>query len=51
MYLVDHNQQVSLLLTLVLDFTPATDIAWDQDAEGISFAGSGSNTYTLSRWC
>ena len=29
-------------------FTPATDIAWDQDAEGISFAGSGSNTYTLS---
>ena len=29
-------------------FTPATDIAWDQDAEGISFAGSGSNTYTLA---
>ena len=29
-------------------FTPATDIAWDQNAEGISFAGSGSNTYTLS---
>ena len=29
-------------------FTVATDIAWDQDAEGISFAGSGSNTYTLS---
>ena len=29
-------------------FSPATDIAWDQDAEGISFAGSGSNTYTLS---
>ena len=28
-------------------FTVATDIAWDQDAEGISFAGSGSNTYTL----
>jgi hypothetical protein len=29
-------------------FTVATDIGWDQDAEGISFAGSGSNTYTLS---
>jgi len=29
-------------------FTVATDIAWDQDAEGISYGGSGSNTYTLS---
>jgi len=29
-------------------YAAATDIAWDQDAEGISFAGSGSNTYTLS---
>ena len=28
-------------------FTAATDIGWDQDAEGISFAGSGSNTYSL----
>ena len=28
-------------------FTAATDIGWDQDAEGISFAGSGSNTYAL----
>ena len=28
-------------------FTVATDIGWDQDAEGISFAGSGSNTYAL----
>ena len=29
-------------------FTAATDIAWDQDAEGIIFGGSGSNTYTLA---
>ena len=29
-------------------FTVATDIAWDQDAEGISYGGSGSNTYTLT---
>ena len=29
-------------------FTPAADIAWDQDAEGIIFGGSGSNTYTLA---
>ena len=28
-------------------FAAATDIGWDQDAEGISFAGSGSNTYAL----
>ena len=29
-------------------YAAATDIAWDQNAEGISFAGSGSNTYSLS---
>ena len=29
-------------------FTAATDIAWDQNAEGIIFGASGSNTYTLS---
>ena len=29
-------------------FTVDADVAWDQDAEGISFAGSGSNTYTLA---
>ena len=29
-------------------YAAATDIAWDQDAEGISFGGSGSNTYSLS---
>ena len=28
-------------------FTAATDIAWDQDVEGIIFGASGSNTYTL----
>ena len=28
-------------------FTPASDIAWDQDVEGIIFGASGSNTYTL----
>ena len=29
-------------------YAAATDIAWDQDAEGIAYGGSGSNTYTLS---
>ena len=29
-------------------FTVDTDVAWDQDAEGVAFGGSGSNTYTLS---
>ena len=28
-------------------FTLATDIGWDQDADGVNFAASGSNTYTL----
>ena len=28
-------------------FTAATDIAWDQNVEGIIFGASGSNTYTL----
>ena len=43
-----HNQQEWLLQTLVLDLQFQQDIAWDQDAEGISFGGSGSNTYTLA---
>ena len=29
-------------------FTVDADVAWDQDAEGVAFGGSGSNTYTLS---
>ena len=29
-------------------YAAATDIAWDQNAEGIAYGGSGSNTYTLS---
>ena len=28
-------------------YAAATDIAWDQNAEGIAYGGSGSNTYTL----
>ena len=28
-------------------FTLASDIGWDQDADGVNFAASGSNTYTL----
>ena len=28
-------------------FTVVTDTAWDQDVNGISFAGAGNNTYTL----
>ena len=28
-------------------FTVDADVAWDQDAEGVVFGGSGSNTYTL----
>ena len=30
------------------EFTIDADVAWDQDAEGVAFGGSGSNTYTLS---
>ena len=30
------------------NFTKATDVAWDQDAQGISFAGSGAQTFTLT---
>jgi len=29
------------------DFTLASDVGWDQDADGVNFAASGSNTYTL----
>ena len=29
-------------------FTVDADVAWDQNAEGVAFGGSGSNTYTLS---
>ena len=29
-------------------FTRATDNGWDQDAQGISFAGSGAQTFTLT---
>ena len=29
-------------------FTKETDNAWDQDAQGISFAGSGSHVFTLT---
>ena len=29
-------------------FTVDADVAWDQDAEGVAFGGSGSNTYTLT---
>ena len=28
-------------------FTLASDVGWDQDADGVNFAASGSNTYTL----
>ena len=29
------------------NFTLASDVGWDQDADGVNFAASGSNTYTL----
>jgi len=29
------------------DFTLSSDIGWDQDADGVNFAASGANTYTL----
>ena len=34
--------------TTVAGFSTATDIGWDQNAQGISFGASGANTYTLS---
>ena len=38
---------VSLLQAFSSDFTLASDVGWDQDADGVNFAASGSNTYTL----
>ena len=34
--------------TTVAGFSTATDIGWDQNAQGISFGGSGAQNYTLS---
>ena len=42
-----HNHRGVVATNFSSGFTVDADVAWDQDAEGVVFGGSGSNTYTL----
>jgi hypothetical protein len=49
-YIFGGSAPVGVVTTGFLSggYTPASDVGWDQEANGIIFAGTGSNTLTLA---